>query len=373
MGTDAGNITVDVQNGGVFVPPVVDIDALAQNSLGDAVVKLLDYSIQNRSFDADTAVDSYYEYIAAGEEAKPEAYRKAVDAISTSLNSAIAEQQVKGADISSLAALKAQVEAGGEGYVRYARFNHNAQQTRMADEQQAELVANAEAMLIRVSRQSGDFGLDALHDTYYHGYLTGDGDIQPAVGMALRSIDMALTSSEVATGDKATLRGMKGRLENIDSKRSVGDNSNGFGTNGGYKKTGGYTKIDTSKFTIEEYIKYEEMGENMYAAIRQNKDDVEKIAKNTGWDKVKIEAIKNHIFYDTHLFADGSERIFDSDYWQAEAWKRMEDDDMVELDELLLKHEFYELGYIREHHCTYEEAHREATKLFDWYGEMFIR
>ena len=212
MGTDAGDITLDMQNGGVFVPPIVDIDALAQSSLGDAVTKLLDYSAQNRSFDVEPAVDSYYEYIAAGEEAKPEAYRKAVDAISTSLNSAIAEQQVKGADISSLAALKAQVEAGDEGYVRYARFNHNAQQTRMADEQQAELVADAEAMLIRVSRQSGDFGIDALHDAYYHGYLTGDGDIKPAVKMALRGIGMALASGEVATGDKATLREMKGRL-----------------------------------------------------------------------------------------------------------------------------------------------------------------
>ena len=78
-------------------------------------------------------------------------------------------------------------------------------------------------MLIRVSRQSGDFGIDALHDAYYHGYL-GDGDIQPAVRMALRSIDMALASSEVVEGDKATLREMKGLLAEIDSKRSVGDN-----------------------------------------------------------------------------------------------------------------------------------------------------
>ena len=146
---------------------------------------------------------------------------------------------MKGADISSLAALKAQVEAGGEGYVRYARFNHNAQQTRMADEQQAELVADAEAMLIRVSRQSGDFGIDALHDAYYHGYLTGDGDIQPAVGMALRSIDMALTSSEVVEGDKATLREMKGRLGLAQEyMSSVIDEKGESGYNGKQGKAG---------------------------------------------------------------------------------------------------------------------------------------
>ena len=79
MGTDAGNITVDVQNGGVFVPPVVDIEALGQSNLGDAVTKLLDYAAKNKDINVNAAVDSYYEYIAAREEAKPEAYRKAVE------------------------------------------------------------------------------------------------------------------------------------------------------------------------------------------------------------------------------------------------------------------------------------------------------
>jgi hypothetical protein len=112
----------------------------------------------------------------------------------------------------------------------------------------------------------------------------------------------------------------------------------GFG-----KRAGAVNKIDPNKMSLEEYLKFVELGDEMYDAIRKSNVDIDAIAKNTGWDKEKIEAIKNHLFYQEHLFDDGTTRVFDSDYWQAEAWKRMENGEMEDLDELLLQHEYFEL------------------------------
>lgn len=71
------------------------------------------------------------------------------------------------------------------------------------------------------------------------------------------------------------------------------------------------------------------------------------------------------------LFADGTVRRFDADYWQADAWKKLENGTFDNIDELLLNHEYYELQYIKTHNCTYEEAHEAANKLYNWEKEMF--
>jgi ribosomal protein L18E len=140
----------------------------------------------------------------------------------------------------------------------------------------------------------------------------------------------------------------------------------GFG-----KRAGAVTKVDLDKMSLDEYMKFEALGDEMYNAIRKSNVDIDAIAKNTGWDKEKIEAIKNHLFKQEHLFDDGTTRVFDSDYWQAEAWKRMESGEMDDLDELLLQHEYFELEYMKKNKCTYEEAHRETSKIYDWYKEKF--
>ncbi len=38
----------------------------------------------------------------------------------------------------------------------------------------------------------------------------------------------------------------------------------------------------------------------------------------------------------------------------------------IEYDELFLNHEFYELNYMKEFNCTYEQAHKAASKLYNW-------
>jgi hypothetical protein len=132
------------------------------------------------------------------------------------------------------------------------------------------------------------------------------------------------------------------------------------------------TKVNLKDMSASEYMRLEELGEELYKTIRNSTDDIEKIAKNTGWDKNKIEDIKNHMFKNEHLFDDGSVRQFDSNYWQAEAWKRMEKGMMTDLDELLLKHELYELELMKKYGSTYEQAHKKATELYDWAGNTFI-
>ncbi len=200
--------------------------------------------------------------------------------------------------------------------------------------------------------------IDALSQSYYD-FLTAGKKGKTAA--QAKAVEMLFTSVEaaIASGklDAASVQQLQGLLAEIDSKKSVGDNVSEFEVSAA-KYAGGRIRIDTRKFTTEEYSEYEEIGDQMYDNIRDTRDDVDKIAKNTGWDRVKIQAIKSHLFFEKHLFDDGEIRLFDSDYWQAEAWIRMTVGNMTELDEVLLKHEFFELEYIREHKCTYEEAHK---------------
>ncbi|WP_095889693.1 minor capsid protein, partial [Clostridioides difficile] len=82
------------------------------------------------------------------------------------------------------------------------------------------------------------------------------------------------------------------------------------------KQTGAkYTKGD-----IEWNIRREEEAELYYDNIRNRKDDISKISKNTNWSEKSIGQIKNHIFYNTHIMRDGTRRMLDSDYSMSVAW-----------------------------------------------------
>ena len=85
------------------------------------------------------------------------------------------------------------------------------------------------------------------------------------------------------------------------------------------KQTGAkYTKGD-----IEWNIRREEEAELYYDNIRNRKDDISKISKNTNWSEKSIGQIKNHIFYNTHIMRDGTRRMLDSDYSMSVAWQRL--------------------------------------------------
>ena len=132
------------------------------------------------------------------------------------------------------------------------------------------------------------------------------------------------------------------------------------------KQTGGkYTKGD-----IEWNIRREEEAELYYDNIRNRKDDISKISKNTNWSEKSIGQIKNHIFYNTHIMRDGTRRMLDSDYSMSVAWQRLINGTHEDIDILLLKHEYLESIFEKKYNISNLEAHRMTEKKHDWYKEL---
>ena len=132
------------------------------------------------------------------------------------------------------------------------------------------------------------------------------------------------------------------------------------------KQTGAkYTKGD-----IEWNIRREEEAELYYDNIRNRKDDISKISKNTNWSEKSIGQIKNHIFYNTHIMRDGTRRMLDSDYSMSVAWQRLINGTHEDIDILLLKHEYLESIFEKKYNISNLEAHRMTEKKHDWYKEL---
>ncbi|MCU5872589.1 minor capsid protein [Clostridioides difficile] len=132
------------------------------------------------------------------------------------------------------------------------------------------------------------------------------------------------------------------------------------------KQTGAkYTKGD-----IEWNIRREEEAELYYDNIRNRKDDIFKISKNTNWSEKSIGQIKNHIFYNTHIMRDGTRRMLDSDYSMSVAWQRLINGTYEDIDILLLKHEYLESIFEKKYNISNLEAHRMTEKKHDWYKEL---
>lgn len=132
------------------------------------------------------------------------------------------------------------------------------------------------------------------------------------------------------------------------------------------KQTGAkYTKGD-----IEWNIRREEEAELYYDNIRNRKDDLSKISKNTNWSEKSIGQIKNHIFYNTHIMRDGTRRMLDSDYSMSVAWQRLINGTYEDIDILLLKHEYLESIFEKKYNISNLEAHRMTEKKHDWYKEL---
>ncbi|WP_287165273.1 minor capsid protein [Clostridium sp.] len=122
--------------------------------------------------------------------------------------------------------------------------------------------------------------------------------------------------------------------------------------------------------SIEWWDKRVEDSDDYYKKIREYKDDIDKISKNTGWTKNSITKIKNHIFYNEHILRNGSRGLLDSDYDMAIAWQRLIDGNFKERDILLLKHEYIESILEKKYTLSNAEAHKRTTKLHDWVTVM---
>lgn len=103
-----------------------------------------------------------------------------------------------------------------------------------------------------------------------------------------------------------------------------------------------------------------------YKTIRNNKYDVEKIAKNTGFNVEDIRRIKNYVFFQEHNFRNAPKGRFVPDYDMALSWQRLEQGkDIWEVDIILLKHELYEME-IESKYLYYEDAHNETEKYYNY-------
>lgn len=129
---------------------------------------------------------------------------------------------------------------------------------------------------------------------------------------------------------------------------------------GGSKKI-----IESGTWGNPEYTRQERHAQLYYEEIRKRKSDVPKIAKNTKMSIEKIDAIKKHVFFTEHEF-NGKKIRFAVSYKIAETWRRLQTDDFLPEDIILLQHEYLELTLMEKAGYTYDQAHEEANKKFNW-------
>ena len=96
------------------------------------------------------------------------------------------------------------------------------------------------------------------------------------------------------------------------------------------------------------------------------KTDTKRIAENTGWSVEDVQRVKEHVFFNSHNLGDRVDR-FDPSYFIAQSWQRLIQGkgEIKEEDIVLLNHELMERG-LEEQGMTYEQAHAETVKLYDY-------
>lgn len=104
-----------------------------------------------------------------------------------------------------------------------------------------------------------------------------------------------------------------------------------------------------------------------YEEIRNQKTDIDRISKNTGYDKRLIEEIKNYLFYEEHDIY-GIKRRFDPDFSIAQSWQRLAQDEIEKHDLTLINHEIMERRLIAKG-LTQDEAHKIASKKYNYRKE----
>lgn len=121
-----------------------------------------------------------------------------------------------------------------------------------------------------------------------------------------------------------------------------------------------------SSGAIKDPMRQWKHAERYYEEIRKRTDDVDKIAKATGWSKKSIQEIKNHMFINEYLL-NGEMQRFAPEYNQAVAWQRLAEGKRIqESDYVLLRHEYLELTLMHKKGYTYDEAHNIANQYHFW-------
>ena len=146
--------------------------------------------------------------------------------------------------------------------------------------------------------------------------------------------------------------------ENNDSIASEKYSDSPIEIESGAKKTKGWQDRHADRY-------YEEVRN------RAAYSDAQRIVSHiSGFTIEEIEDIRQHLFIREH-HRDGRVARFDSDYQQAQAWQRLaEGKNIRPSDIIMLRHEQMELRIMRETECTYEEAHEQANKVYNWAKEI---
>lgn len=159
-------------------------------------------------------------------------------------------------------------------------------------------------------------------------------------------------------------KGEKGRF--TGSKPAGGSGNSGL-TNG--------AKGDIIKFVAisgalnPESKEAYEHAERYYEAVRHMITDVDRIAKNTGFNKDEISDIKNFVFIEKHDLGGSELERFAPNYAMAESWQRLIDGKNIQSHDLtLLKHEAMERKLMKQGYGQ-ETAHRKTEKLYNYKKE----
>lgn len=103
-----------------------------------------------------------------------------------------------------------------------------------------------------------------------------------------------------------------------------------------------------------------------YEEIRHRTDDIMKIASYTGYTPEQVLKVKNYLFNETHILANGIKR-FDESFEIAESWQRLSD--MQEYvqphDRLLIPHELMEMDLITKG-FSQADAHDRTCEVYDY-------
>ena len=109
-----------------------------------------------------------------------------------------------------------------------------------------------------------------------------------------------------------------------------------------------------------------------YESVRHRTDDINKIAKFTGYTPEQILKVKNYLFFETHILITGIKR-FDPSFEIAESWQRLADmQEYVQLhDRLLIPHELMEMELITQG-FSQSEAHDKTCLKYNYPKETNI-
>ena len=106
-----------------------------------------------------------------------------------------------------------------------------------------------------------------------------------------------------------------------------------------------------------------------YESVRHIKNDVSKIASNTGYSTEEIEAVKRFVFLDKHDLGGSSPVRFDESYEMAQSWQRLIDGkDIKPHDITMLEHEKMEMRGMAEGKSQ-AEAHIETSRFYNYAKE----